>query len=108
MIHNHEVGRSFLPLATKRVQILLLDSFFVYLDYEILLSISFIVSSKDKYYIGYSHNPEKESVEHNLGATPSTRPGRPWIIVYKEECADKTAAIKRESRDKKNEKQEIS
>ncbi len=52
---------------------------------------------KDKYYIGYSQNPAERLLEHNAGATPSTRPGIPWIMVYKEEYADKTAAIKREN-----------
>jgi putative endonuclease len=56
---------------------------------------------KDKYYIGYSQNPEERLLEHNYGATPSTRPGRPWIMVYKEECDDKSAAIKRENKIKK-------
>jgi putative endonuclease len=52
--------------------------------------------SKDKYYTGYSANPEERVVEHNLGATPSTRPGRPWILAYTEEFDDKSTAIKRE------------
>ncbi len=51
---------------------------------------------KDKYYTGYSANPEERVEEHNLGATPSTRPGRPWILAYKEEFENKSMAIKRE------------
>jgi putative endonuclease len=57
--------------------------------------------SKDKYYIGYSQNPSERLLEHNAGATTSTRPGIPWIMVYTEECADKTTAIKRENAIKK-------
>ena len=57
--------------------------------------------SKDRYYIGYSHNLEVRLSKHNSGATPSTRPGIPWMIVYKEECVDKTAAIRREKTIKK-------
>jgi putative endonuclease len=57
--------------------------------------------SKDRYYIGYTQNPQERLLEHNAGATPSTRPGIPWILVYIEECADKTAAIKREKNIKK-------
>ncbi len=53
--------------------------------------------SKDRYYTGYSSNPEERVVEHNLGATPSTRPGRPWRLVYTEEFDSKNEAIKRES-----------
>ena len=56
---------------------------------------------RDRYYVGYSHNPKERLLEHNFGATPSTRPGIPWKIVFKEECEDKTAAIKREHTIKK-------
>jgi putative endonuclease len=56
---------------------------------------------KDKYYTGYSANPEERVVEHNLGATPSTRPGRPWLLVHKEEFDNKSEAIRRESEIKK-------
>jgi putative endonuclease len=62
--------------------------FFVYILYS---------QSKDRYYIGYTHNPDERLVEHNLGATPSTRSGRLWKLVYEEECEDKTSAIKREN-----------
>ena len=41
------------------------------------------------------------TIEHNLGATPSTRPGRPWTLIYTEEFEDKTAAIRRENEIKK-------
>jgi putative endonuclease len=53
--------------------------------------------SKDRYYTGYSHNPDERLIEHNLGATTSTRPGRPWILVYTEKSEDKSSAIKREA-----------
>lgn len=52
---------------------------------------------KNRYYIGYTHNPEERLIEHNLGATTSTRPGRPWTLVYTEEFEDKSSAIKREA-----------
>ncbi len=52
--------------------------------------------SRDRYYTGYSLNPEERLVEHNLGATTSTRTGRPWRLVYTEEFENKSAAIKRE------------
>jgi putative endonuclease len=57
--------------------------------------------SKDRYYTGFTQNPEERLLEHNSGATPSTRPGIPWIMVYKEECVDKSAAIRRENTIKK-------
>jgi putative endonuclease len=53
--------------------------------------------SRDRYYTGFSSNPEERLVEHNLGATTSTRTGRPWRLVYIEEFDNKSAAIKRET-----------
>ncbi|MFZ2338928.1 MAG: GIY-YIG nuclease family protein [Bacteroidales bacterium] len=61
--------------------------YFVYILYS---------QSKDRYYTGYTTNPEERTVEHNLGATTSTRPGRPWSLAYTEEFDSKSAAIKRE------------
>ncbi len=57
--------------------------------------------SSGRYYTGYSHDPEERLAEHNLGATTSTRSGRPWMLVYKEEFSDKPSAIKRENQIKK-------
>ena len=57
--------------------------------------------SRDRYYIGYTHNPQERLQEHNLGATSSTRPGRPWILVYTEEYGNKVEAIRREREIKK-------
>jgi len=59
------------------------------------------LQSKDRYYTGYTQNLSERLLEHNAGATPSTRPGIPWVIVYKEECENKSAAIKRENYIKK-------
>lgn len=52
--------------------------------------------SVDRYYTGYTIDPSERLIEHNLGATPSTRSGRPWTLVYAEECDNKSAAITRE------------
>jgi putative endonuclease len=57
--------------------------------------------SKDKYYTGYTQNTDERLLEHNNRATPSTRSGIPWTIVYREECVDKAAAIKREHKIKR-------
>ena len=57
--------------------------------------------SQDKYYTGYTHNLEVRLLKHNSGATPSTRRGIPWILVYREEYGDKASAIKRESQIKR-------
>jgi len=66
--------------------------YYVYIIYSL---------SRAKYYIGYSADPIERLEEHNLGATTSTRPGRPWILVYKEECPNKHTAIIREREIKK-------
>jgi putative endonuclease len=62
--------------------------------------------SRDRYYIGYTRNPQERLQEHNLGATNSTRPGRPWIMAYKEEFENRSIAIRREReiKSKKNRK----
>jgi len=67
-------------------------SFFVYIIYS---------ESKDKYYVGYTANIEERLEKHNLGATPSTRHGIPWELVYSEEFPTKKLAITRENQIKK-------
>lgn len=62
--------------------------YYVYILYSI---------SKDKYYIGYTHDIEPRLFKHNAGATPSTRPGIPWKMVYSETLNNKHDAILRES-----------
>ncbi len=62
-------------------------SFFTYIIYSI---------SKDKYYVGYTQDMETRVAKHNNGATRSTRPGRPWTLVYSEKYTEKSTAIKRE------------
>ena len=52
--------------------------------------------TKDRYYVGYTHNIEIRLSKHNAGATPSTRGGRPWELVYSEEYTDKSSALFRE------------
>jgi putative endonuclease len=58
-------------------------------------------STLDRYYVGYSSDLISRLDEHNHGATRSTRPGRPWILVYSEKFAKKSSAIKRENQIKK-------
>jgi putative endonuclease len=50
----------------------------------------------DKYYFGSCSNIEERLLRHNAGATISTKPGRPWKVVYQEEFNSKTEVIKRE------------
>ena len=52
---------------------------------------------RNHYYIGSCANLEIRLSRHNAGATPSTKSGRPWKIVYHETCVDNTEALKREN-----------
>ena len=65
-----------------------LSMFYVYILYS---------PSRDKYYVGYTSNVQERIIEHNSGATNYTRSGKPWNLVYKEEYALKSEAIKREN-----------
>jgi putative endonuclease len=62
-------------------------SHFVYILYS---------ETRDHYYIGSCADVEKRLIRHNAGATPSTKPGRPWKVVYTENFSSKTEALKRE------------
>ena len=42
-----------------------------------------IKNGKGRIYVGISTNPEKRLLEHNAGMTKSTKPYRPWILIYK-------------------------
>jgi putative endonuclease len=64
-----------------------LMNYFVYILYS---------KSKDRFYIGHTHDLNQRLLQHNAGRTPSTKAGRPWIIVYSETYNDKGSAAKRE------------
>jgi putative endonuclease len=55
----------------------------------------------DRYYVGSCADIPQRLKRHNDGATPSTKPYRPWILVYSECFPEKTGAIKRELQIKK-------
>ena len=75
-----------MPETYSKVQILVM-SYFVYILYSYTIN---------RYYTGSTADPEERLLRHNAGATPSTKPGRPWKIVYTECLESKTEAIKRE------------
>ncbi len=50
-----------------------------------------------RYYIGSSADVQERLLRHNAGATPSTKSGRPWKIVYTQEFDSKTEALKFEN-----------
>ena len=47
-----------------------------------------------KTYVGMSENVDQRLIEHNSGKTRSTKPFRPWKVIYKE-FAGKTAEARR-------------
>ena len=49
-----------------------------------------------KFYIGSCQNIDIRLDRHNAGATPSTKSGRPWMLVYYERFQNNTDALKRE------------
>ncbi len=52
---------------------------------------------KKQFYIGVTgFTPAKRLQEHNSGKTRSTRPFRPWHLIYFEEYSTKSEAYKRE------------
>jgi len=61
--------------------------YFVYILYS---------PSRDRYYVGHTHDLPQRIDQHNAGRTTSTKSGRPWSIVYSEKLPDKSAAAKRE------------
>jgi putative endonuclease len=55
----------------------------------------------DKYYYGSTHDIVVRLKLHNVGATPSTKGGIPWILIHIEEFKSKTEALRRERQVKK-------
>ena len=47
-------------------------------------------------YIGFSNNPFKRRDQHNNGDVPSTKPYRPYKLIYYEAMLDKKDAMNRE------------
>jgi putative endonuclease len=51
----------------------------------------------DRYYIGYSEDPDKRLAQHNEGINKSTKSGAPdWEIIYKEDFPTRSEALRRE------------
>jgi putative endonuclease len=47
-------------------------------------------------YVGHTSDLQKRLKEHNNGLNLSTKPYRPWQIIYYEACLTETDAIRRE------------
>ena len=55
-----------------------------------------------RHYIGISHNPTVRLESHNSGKVRSTKPYRPWSIIYSEKLPNRLDARKREVELKNN------
>ena len=56
-----------------------------------------LLSRKDKnFYIGHTSDLRKRFKEHNDGKSRSTKPRRPFDLVYYEACLNRFDAIRRE------------
>lgn len=56
----------------------------------------------DRYYVGSSDNPERRlNSQHNKGLVKATFTGKPWKIVFKQECVDLVMARRIEYKIKK-------
>jgi putative endonuclease len=47
-------------------------------------------------YVGQTDDRERRLKEHNAGKVRSTKPNRPWNMIYSEACASKEKTLKRE------------
>lgn len=53
-------------------------------------------NASGRHYVGITTDPERRLVEHNSGSTASTRPFRPWKMIYVEEFGSRQEACRRE------------
>ena len=66
--------------------------FFLLYKYHVYTYILFSDKTQ-KFYIGSCENMDSRLARHNTGATPSTKSGRPWTVVYFELFPSKTEAL---------------
>ena len=52
--------------------------------------------AQNKTYVGLTSDIERRLAEHNVGRSRSTKPYRPWELVYHEEYVSRDDARKRE------------
>ena len=80
----------------KQREVIVIASLFLFFLNMSFFTYILFSEKTNKYYIGYTQDIDKRLERHNAGATPSTKPGRPWKLVYSEEFGSKTEAHKRE------------
>ena len=52
--------------------------------------------TEGKFYTGITRDLQARLDRHNAGCNASTRSGRPWEIVFTEECVTRAAAMAKE------------
>lgn len=60
---------------------------------------NYVLQSKNnnkQLYVGYASDLRKRLKEHNQGLVRSTKPYRPWRLIYYEACLDEKDAKRRE------------
>ena len=57
--------------------------------------------SLDKYYTGQTNDLNNRLERHNSGYEKYTRKGIPWELIWYKSCADRSEAVKLESKIKK-------
>jgi len=53
--------------------------------------------SNKNFYVGYTNDLRKRLKKHNQGLNKSTKPYRPWELIYYEACLNKQDAKRREN-----------
>ena len=70
-----------------------MTGFFLFMSFHVYI----IQSQKDgSYYVGSTQDLKERIGRHNQGRSTYTRSKCPWELVYYEEHADRSSAIKRE------------
>jgi putative endonuclease len=65
-------------------------------DVKMMVTVYILYSEKaDRYYIGQTSELEERLKRHNQGDSAYTKFGIPWKLVYKEQCASRSEAMKR-------------
>ena len=94
MIHNHEVGGSSPPRATKSLHFR--EGSFCK-NASLMFYFYVLYSLKDgRLYKGSTSDLPKRVLQHNAGRTPSTKHRRPFILLYFEPFEQKAEASARE------------
>ncbi|HSH50258.1 MAG TPA: GIY-YIG nuclease family protein [Bacteroidales bacterium] len=76
-----------IPACRQAGNIRFLSMFYVYILYS---------DKFNRFYTGFTKDIKQRLKEHNSGQTKSTKPYRPWQLIYQEVCKTRMEARKRE------------